>query len=285
MLQKNLRSAALSTMGATWVRFLYGAPIILVVFAIVVWITGLPVPPMPVAFWMWAILGGAGQIIGTLCIVALFQHRNFAVGMTLMKTETLQTAILGLMLLGDTISAGGAAAIAIGVVAVVLLSKDPGGLDPTDKGRGADILNTSLLLGLGSGLALGFASIGYRGATLALGDGVVWIRSLTALSVVLTGQAIVLGAWIAWRDWAEVGRCLAAWRIGALVGVFSAAGSLGWFTAFALQNAAYVKALAQVELIFAALISRFRFNERMTGREIAGMVLLLLSAVVLILAV
>jgi uncharacterized membrane protein len=52
---------------------------------------------------------------------------------------------------------------------------------------------------------------------------------------------------------------------------------LGWFTAFALQTAAYVKALGQIELVFTFLFSAFWLRERSSRKEIAGFVLLIVS--------
>ncbi|NOX74394.1 MAG: EamA family transporter, partial [Alphaproteobacteria bacterium] len=57
-----------------------------------------------------------------------------------------------------------------------------------------------------------------------------------------------------------------------------------WFMAFTLQNAAYVKALGQVELVFTFLASWLVFKETSTGREIAGILLVVSSILLLILA-
>ncbi len=51
-------------------------------------------------------------------------------------------------------------------------------------------------------------------------------------------------------------------------------GSFCWFTAFTLQNAAYVNALGQIELIFSLAASALFFRERIAARELAGMALL-----------
>ena len=48
----------------------------------------------------------------------------------------------------------------------------------------------------------------------------------------------------------EIARVIVAWRVAAWVGLTGMLGSFGWFAAFTLQNAAYVKALGQVELMF-----------------------------------
>ncbi|MDA9223980.1 EamA family transporter, partial [Tateyamaria sp.] len=66
------------------------------------------------------------------------------------------------------------------------------------------------------------------------------------------------------------------------VGLMSMAGSFCWFLAFTLQNAALVKALGQVELIFTAVVSVFIFRESVSGREWLGMLVLLASILSLI---
>ena len=60
---------------------------------------------------------------------------------------------------------------------------------------------------------------------------------------------------------------------------------LCWFIAFALQNAAYVKALGQVELILSVLASVMFFRERISGREYLGMAVLVGSIVMLVLVI
>ena len=61
------------------------------------------------------------------------------------------------------------------------------------------------------------------------------------------------------------------------IGFTGVAGSVGWFTAMSLQNAALVKTLGQVEFIIGLLITYFYFNERISRREYLGIVLIALS--------
>jgi drug/metabolite transporter (DMT)-like permease len=74
-----------------------------------------------------------------------------------------------------------------------------------------------------------------------------------------------------------------AWRLAIWVGLLSLLGSLAWFTAFALQNAAYVKALGQVEILASFAISVWVFGEKMRRSEALGITLLSVSVVLLIL--
>ena len=66
------------------------------------------------------------------------------------------------------------------------------------------------------------------------------------------------------------------------MGVASLGGSIGWFTAFTLQNAAYVFAVGQVEVIFSLLASMFFFHEKITRRELLGVFLLTASILLLV---
>jgi drug/metabolite transporter (DMT)-like permease len=59
-------------------------------------------------------------------------------------------------------------------------------------------------------------------------------------------------------------------------------GSAGWFTAMTLQNAAYVRAVGQVELIFTLIVSRYGFGERPTLREFGGIMLVAGGVIVLL---
>ena len=74
------------------------------------------------------------------------------------------------------------------------------------------------------------------------------------------------------------------WRVAALVGICGVMGSAGWFTAMTIQNAAYVRALGQIELIFTFAITYFYFRERPSTNEIAGIVLIAGGILVLLLS-
>ena len=60
-------------------------------------------------------------------------------------------------------------------------------------------------------------------------------------------------------------------------------GSLGWFAAFALQNAAHVRALGQIEIVFTVMAASLVFGERLRRREAAGIALVVLSVIAIVL--
>ena len=67
------------------------------------------------------------------------------------------------------------------------------------------------------------------------------------------------------------------------VGIAGGIASLGWFSAMTLQNAAYVKAVGQVELLFSFAVSVLVFRERSSGREVGGILLVSLGILLLLL--
>jgi hypothetical protein len=127
-------------------------------------------------------IGGVSQIIATACVVALFASRNFTVGITLKKTETIQTALIAFLLLGETVSPWGIIAIVIGLTGVILLADPPN--TGVAIGWRARLFNRSSGLGLLSGALFGVSATGYRGASLALGSGDFLIRAAATLAFV-----------------------------------------------------------------------------------------------------
>jgi len=278
MLQKSLSMGTLSAGGATLARFLFSAPFVAALALGYLSFSGADWPALGNRFLPFALVGALAQILATWCVVALFQHRNFAVGITFKKTEVVQTALVGFLVLGDRISFGGLMAILIGLLGVLVLSDRPEG------GAGLKrFLNKGAGLGLLSGAFFAVSAVGYRGATLEVGSDDPLMRALISLMVVTASQSVGLGSYLIWREPGQVGRVLASWRSSIWMGLASLGGSLGWFLAFTLQNAAYVFAVGQVEVIFSILISVLVFKEQISRREGAGIALITASVLTLVL--
>ena len=269
-LQKGLTLRGMGPAEATYARFAFSAPVVLA--AALTLAAGRGLPDMSAAFWGYVLAGGAAQIGATIAVVALFRIRAFAVGLALKKTEVLQTALVGWIVLGDAVGPVGAAALVVGFLAVMLLGEPPKG----SASRGG------VALGLLSGALFAVSAVSYRGATLELGQADALWRALWTLAMVTTVQSLAMTAWFAARGGAALVQTLREWRLAALVGATSALGSLCWFVAFALQNAAYVFAVGQIELLFGMIASARVFGEALTRRELTGLALLAASVVALV---
>ncbi|MEP1352498.1 MAG: EamA family transporter [Tateyamaria sp.] len=281
MLQRQLSLGTLSAGGATLARFMYSAPLVAVLIVIYMAQTGQDWPRFGPEFWVYGACGGLAQILATVATVRLFQARNFAVGITFKKTEVMQAVLVGWVVLGDSVSVLGFAAIGLGLVGVLLLSAPP----DLVRVRLRDLANRSVALGLGAGLLFAVSGVCYRGASLSLGLEDPLARAGLTLSAVTAMQLVAMVIWLRWRDPGQVTAVWGARRVAVWVGLMSMLGSFCWFTAFTLQNAAYVNAVGQVELILSALASTLVFREAISAREWAGMAVLLSSILMLIVVI
>lgn len=279
MFQKQLKTAGLSTAGATFARFFFAAPFVIATAVGYAFFTDQGLPTLPTVFWVHVFVGGTSQILATMCVVALFSLRNFAVGITFKKTEVLLSVLVGFLILGDTVSAAALAAVLIGLGGVLLLADPP-------QAEGAwhrRIMNKAVFLGLVSGLFFGFSGVSYRGASLSIAEGDTFYRAIVAMACVVIFQFVSMLIWLNWREAGQVKAVLKAWRIVSLVGLTSMIGTMCWFTAFTLQSAGYVNAVGQIELLFSIAIGAFVFGERISIREWQGLALLTCSIVMLVL--
>ena len=285
---QNLRSAlqkylkgSLSTSGATFCRFVYAVPLALVYVAALGEGYGFAWPEPNPRFALFSMFGGIAQITATALLVYLFSLRNFTVGTTYSKTETVQTAIFGLVILGEPVSPLAAAAIAISLVGVMAISVAKSKL--TLRNLLLGWTGRAAFIGILSGTFFGLSAVSYRAASLSLGGDGFLMQAAFTLACVVVFQTAVMAVWIRVREPGELTRVFRSWRVASLVGVAGMIGSAGWFTAMTLENAAYVRAVGQVELVFTFIASYFFFRERSTPLEIAGILLIVAGIVILLL--
>ncbi len=279
-LQKSI-NAVLSTTGAAYTRFAFGLPL-----AIIYWVVLRNLLNDELnwgwLFWTYAFVGGAAQILAMVSLLRAFSLRGFVVGTAYAKTETLQTAIFTVILLGEAVSQSALIAIFVSLAGVFMLSsaKSATGLK--------DILfswtEKAALFGLASAALLGLSAVSYRGAALAMeGEGAL-LPAASTLVVALAIQTAMMTPYLAFKEQGELRRIWQNRSKAMLVGLASMLGSVGWFTAMTLQNAAYVRALGQIELIFTFLTSVLIFRERINKAEIGGTVLIVGGVLILLLA-
>jgi len=275
-------TAELGTLGATLVRFLYGLPFALL-WLIGVQAIGAYALPLPnVAFAGWVCFGAISQIIATALLLRVMAERNFTLGVAYSKTEIIQVALFGLIVLGDPVTASTALAVGCGTLGVLLLS-------PADRERPFRTMLTGwttkpALLGLASGAFFAFSAVGFRGAALSLEGTPFMMSAASTLVAAQALQTLVLGAWLMLRDSSVVIRVFKAWRRSLFAGFMGAAASAGWFTAMAIEPVAHVRTLGLVELLFSSILSRKIFREKLSNLEIAGMLLLTLGLIIVTLA-
>ena len=279
-LQKQL-SGAMSAYGATYVRFSFGLPVATIYLGGILWVTGAPMPSPNAAMLAYAIVGGITQIVATVLLVALFAYRNFAVGTAYSKTETVQTAIFGIIVLGDHLTLGAALAILVSLIGVLMISMAKSDLPLTRFWR--SLGEKPALMGIASGALFGISAVSYRAGALSLGlEGFV-LPAAFMLFVVLAVQTFVMTIWLWIYRRADLKAAFRLWPQSAAVGLVGALGSMGWFSAMTLQNAAYVRALGQIELVFTFITSHLVFREKTSRLEFLGIVLVIGGLLLLVL--
>jgi drug/metabolite transporter (DMT)-like permease len=270
-LQKHLQGQ-LGTRGASFVRFGYGFPIAILYVMVLHFIVGYPFPQLNWTFALWTVIGGLAQIFATMMLVHLFSLRNFAVGTAYSKTEPVQAAIFGFMLLGEKLTPGSVLAIIVGVFGVMTISMAR--MPLSWRNLVVALTGRTALIGIASGAVFGISAVAYRSASLSLGGPGPVMEAATTLACVTTFQTVFMLIWMLWKDKREIVQVVLTWRSSSLVGLAGVLGSAGWFTAMTLQQVAYVRALGQIELVFTFIASYFLFHERVNRMETIGCLLI-----------
>ncbi|MDG2243691.1 MAG: DMT family transporter [Rhodospirillaceae bacterium] len=279
-LQKHL-TERLTVFGATFARFLFGLPLILGALTALSVMTQQGIPSPSPVFFVYAWAGGLVQLLGNALLLHLLGLSTFTVGMTYTKTEVIQTVAVSFVVLGERVGPFGFLGIIVAFIGVVLMATGRAGLSISSVV--AALRHKPALYGLGVGTLYAMAAVFYRAAALYLDSGDFVMRAFTTLAWVTVAQAVAMGIYLQWRTPEVALSVVRAWPMGAMVGLTGIVASAFWYCAFTLQNAAYVMAVGQVELLFAYVASRFLFHERMAKQEVLGVVATAAGIVVIVL--
>lgn len=267
---------SISASAATLVRYLFGLPFALAYFLLLRNLYQEETLAGNAVFFRAASLAAVAQILATVFLIKALTLRNFAVGTALAKTEALLTAVIGALFFSAVLSPVAYLSVVIGVVGVLIASNWKINLRDL-------IENESIKYGVGAGLGFALASLWIRDASLSLELPRLLSASIVLLYMVFI-QTIICVIYVALRDRDQIALILARWRSCFFIGFSSLAGSVGWFTAMSLQEAALVKTLGQVEFVVTLLITYFYFGEKISTKEYVGIILVALSVILLVVA-
>ncbi len=280
VMQKHLKGV-MGTTGATFVRFGYGIPFALAYWFIFYNVSDSALPQVNATFLFWMATAAMAQILATFFLLYLFSSRNFAVGSAYSRTEPIQTALLALVFFGETLRPGAIMAIAISVAGLMMISV--AGTAITFRSIFSSLVTRTALIGIASGTLFGLSAVGYRASALSVEGVPFFMKSATTLCFAIILQTIIMLVWMVFRERDELARVAKAWKPALVVGFVGATASFGWFTAFTLQQAALVKVVAQIEMLFTFASSVFFFKEKITTLEVLGCVMISAGIVVLLL--
>lgn len=271
--QKQL-STTVDVYGVTLARFIFALPLALIYISCLYHFQ--PVTDsvhFNLRFAIYVLIAALSQIAATALMVQLFKQKNYAIGVGLAKSEAVLAAIIAVVFLSDHLSLLGWFGVAVGGLAVFLMSK----------GRDfSDFSVQTLCIGIGSGLCFAITSLLVREASLEL-DNLPFIhRAAWVLLMVIGTQCFLLLMYLGifrratlWAMWQRIGLTFR-------VSLCSFLASLGWFSAMSMQSVPIVKTLGQVEIIFSMLISAYFFKEKLARAEHLGIVLVVIAAFLVI---
>lgn len=262
-------SQDVSVVGVTLARFLWAGPIAAIYLAGLYWWQDAAMPNISQLTAAYTIGASLMQIMATALMVKLFKLNNFAVGAGLAKSEALVAAILGTLFFGTSLSLFGWVGVALGGVAIFLMSAKDGLRSLSFK---------TLTLGLASGTCFALTSLWVREASLTL-DLPVLHRAAWVLLSVITLQTCLLLTYLMLKDRETLGALLERRKLTFLTSLTSCLGSIGWFTAMAFQAVPYVKTLGQIEVFFMMLVSYFWLKQPVKIKDGFGLLLIALAAI------
>lgn len=261
---------------ATFIRFFYGLPFAAAALAAIVALRPGTLPSPTADFVAWVALGAVAQVAATAFFVAAMAQRSFVVAVVFSKTEVLQIGVYSMLFLGETLSVAAVSAIVLSTTGVLLLS----GRSATERAASpASWMSKGAALGLASGACFALASVGYRGAMLALPAQEPWLSGAYGLVWAQAIQTLLLGAYLLARDRQGLAKVMTGWRFSLIAGLMGAAASMGWFTAYAMRSAVDVRIVALVEVLYSYAVSRRLFREKVSALEIGGMVMVVVGIV------
>ena len=274
--QKKLQEN-LSNIGATYVRFAYGLPFVIIYFFIVNNFSEdyLSINEINLEFMLYCTIGGVSQIIATFLLLKIFVTSNFAVGTVYSKTEPIQAAFFGFILLHEMITLIGFLGILIGLVGIIITAF-------SKINKRYSLFSSTVLLGLLSGTLFGLSAVMFRGASHSLYTYNFLLSSAFTLLIAISIQTIILTFYIYFTDIKQFYLIVVNWKQSVIVGLFGAVASLCWFYAMSIQNVAYVRALGQIELIFTIFASIFYFKEKFKFTELLGIVITLIGILIIL---
>jgi drug/metabolite transporter (DMT)-like permease len=269
--------ASVGTQGATYVRFLFGFPFVVVFLLVLRVVTGEPFPVPDLRAIGWAFGGASSQVAATAFMLMAMRDRSFLVTIAYTKTEAILVALFSIVFLGEHPTPMVAVAILLATTGVLLMSW-PRGLDAGGEKQSW----RPAVIGLASGACFGLSATSYRGAVLALQSKSFIMTATMTLFIGLVIQCVLIVGWLLIRDRDLLGKILKNWRPSLLAGMMGALASEFWFLAFAISSATKVRTLALVEVPMAHVVSRRVFKQGMSRADIAGTALIVAGVILLI---
>ena len=276
-IQKKLNTE-MSLMASTYVRFAFSLPILFVVFFIYFGnFNYFIISVQNSNFITYVILASVLQISFTLLFLYLLKFTNFLVGTALSKTEVIQIAFFEFIILKDYLNFYALLGIMISTIGVIIFStKD---LKNIING----FFSKSTVFGLLCGTLLALSVVFYRGSMEFLEfTNKNFDRALLTLFAATIIQTSLITFYLLLFEITEFKKIKSNIKLSSLAGFFGFSATISWFYSFSLVQAALVRAVGQIELLFSYVSSRFMFKEKIRYIEIFGIIIFIFGLILVI---
>ena len=267
-IQKRLNTE-MSLMASTYVRFAFSLPILLTVFLLYFgnfdyFLTAI----QNSNFVFYVILASILQISFTLLFLYLLKFTNFLVGTALSKTEVIQIAFFEFIILRDYLNFYALLGIMISTIGVIIFStKDL-------KNIINSFFSKSTVVGLFCGTLLALSVVFYRGSMEFIDfSNRNFDKALLTLFAATIIQTSLITLYLVFFEISEFKKLKSNIKLSSLAGLFGFSATISWFYSFSLVQAALVRAVGQIELLFSYISSRFMFKEKIKFIEIFGIII------------
>ncbi len=266
--QKSLNKR-LDALTVSWSRFIIPLP-----FAIIVVVSSFY--QLDSEFIFYCFVTGLFQIAGNIFLLQTFKARNFSIGIAFYKTEVLQSYLIGFLFFNALISTSDLISILVATIGVILIS---GNFTAGYKNLAKSFCNQSSLYGLLTGLSFSISAFNLKFASEKLHI-LQYSPSKTAIMVlmwVICFQNIffVIVKFCQRTLIKDLKSMISLENKYTFLktSILSFCGSFCWFIAFGLGEVVYVKAVGQIEIVIAILISFLLLKEKLKKIEIIGITL------------
>ena len=276
-IQKKLNTE-MSLMASTYVRFAFSLPILFVIFLTYFGnFNYFIISVQDSNFITYVILASVLQISFTLLFLYLLKFTNFLVGTALSKTEVIQIAFFEFIILKDYLNFYALLGIMISTIGVIIFStKD---LKNIING----FFSKSTVVGLLCGTLLALSVVFYRGSMEFLEfTNKNFDRALLTLFAATIIQTSLITLYLLLFEISEFKKIKSNIKLSSLAGFFGFSATISWFYSFSLVQAALVRAVGQIELLFSYISSRFMFKEKIRYIEIFGIIIFIFGLILVI---
>lgn len=270
-LEQKFLNKKLDGLTVTWSRFLLPFPLAL----IVVFFSHSLVSNK---FISLCLVTAFFQIFGNFLLLHVIKFKNFSIGIAFYKTEILQSLLIAILIFGQEISAAGFASILITFCGMFLMSNLSVKKFQFDQ---------AAFFGTLCGLCFSISAFSLKSAAthLKLIDYDNYSSAITTLMWTIFFQNLIfLIVKISQQRLTKDLRSLfvAENKSSFLkMSLLSFVGSILWFIAYAIGEVVYIKAVGQIELIAALLIS-WHLKEKHKTREFVGIFITAIGILALI---